>query len=150
MEKRMTENPWPTCSHAACAPYRGRHIELMTQKTTHFGKKQGWGPVANLPLAVLDKPLGRILLGGLSSMELWEDLSGWLTVCAPLIQAARVPIDSTCHCLKSKAAWQWHWRLVFILYSLYFGVVFGGLIELLLFFLFLFFSFQIQLLDSSV
>lgn len=134
------KNTWRKISGLLAATQHAHHIGEDAQNRWHrrqatLGKKkkkQGWGPVANLPLAVLDKPLGRILLGGLSSMELWEDLSGWLTACAPLIQAARVPIDSTCHCLKSKAAWQRHWGLVFILYSLHFGVVFGGLIELLL------------------
>lgn len=58
---------------------------------------------------------------GLSSVVLWEDLSGWLTTSAPFIQAARVPIENTCHCLKSNAVWQWHCGVVFIWYSLYFA-----------------------------
>lgn len=40
-----------------------------------------------------------------------------------IIQAARVPTESTCHCLKSIAAWQWHCGVVFIWYSQYSGVV---------------------------
>ncbi len=112
-------------------PHRHEHHTERERETRSWsrrrqptlGKKQGWGPVLNLPLAVLDKPLGQILLGGLSSVELWEDLSGWLTTSAPLIQAAHVPIESTCHCLKSNAAWQWHCGVVFIWYSLSFGAV---------------------------
>lgn len=115
-------------------PYLQLHCTGMhiIQRETHrtevtednpLWEKQGWGPVLNLPLAVLDEPPGQILLGGLSSVELWEDLSGWLTTSAPLIQAARVPIESTCHRLKSNAGWQWHCGVVFIWYSLYFGAI---------------------------
>ena len=77
---------------------RGTHRTEVTEDSPLW-EKQGWGPVLNLPLAVLDEPPGQILLGGLSSVELWEDLSGWLTTSAPLIQAVRVPVESPCHCL---------------------------------------------------
>lgn len=106
--KRMTDNLCPICSYNTWAQTSEKCIGLKPQKRTHLGKKQGWGPVLNMPVTVLDKPPGQILLGGPSSVEHWEDLSGLLTTSAALIQPAHVSKESVCHGFKSKASWQWH------------------------------------------
>lgn len=142
----MTDNLCPTCSYTAPTPYRGKtHTTDDTEDSTTSGKP-GLRASSESASGCPWQTSGQILLGGLSSVELWENLSGWLTTSAPLIQAAGVPIESTCHCLKSKAATQWHCGVVFlILSSLYFGVVYGRIV----YFLHLFAKFQIFLLKLS-
>lgn len=122
----MTEYLCPTCSNAAHKMYIGKDTQPDDRRQPIFGRdskktkirlKASSDSASGRPW----QTSGKILPGDLSSVEGWEDLSGWLTTSALLMSAAHVPTESAHHCLESKAARQRHCGVVFILYSLYFG-----------------------------